>query len=817
MTEGVMMTTPTDDPGVTGGRCQSACQLVLSVGVLIVAMFALLMWNGYDAATHAARSQAVNIANTLAEKFGDDLSRAESDLGEFAAQIALLAPKGAIGAKNREDLIAHMSAHLNEFRIVRDFRVYDAQGREVLGALTKTGEAEDASSDVSEQNWFLDLKKDPARHLGLSHVQNGPGQSTKTIVMGTPIWGNDGIFQGAVAALIDLGVLQREIDALALGENDLILVRRTDDYRLILRRPVVEDRLNTAPVTGKMKELIQSGQAMGVGDAQSPYDGRIRTYAFCTMGRFPFFVAALLDKDDYLMPWRQQMAISAGVTLVLTLAMLVLFRRYHIEQDRLTRHALRYRAVMSTGTDGIHILDANGDLVEASASFYRALGYDPDNPPVLNVADWDAVFCRDEILDRLKSLMTGGRSVFETRHRRVDNSVIDVEITATPIVLGTRNLLYNSSRDITARKRFEQELQATALRLNRVLDAVDEGVIGIDDDRRVMFANPSALRMLGYKTLKDALGRRMGDAVGHRRADHVPCVPDHCPFSRALETMETVRGAGEYFTRSDGGCLDVEYAVLPLISAGASMGAIVAFHDVTERKALEADLRRSNADLEQFAYVASHDLRQPLRMISSYLELLEKRIEGTLDAETRRFLEFATAGARKMDAMIINLLELSRIGRNARPFVSVPLETVVFDAVESLRVALDESGGTVIKSAKLPSVHGDADQLLRLFQNLIDNAIKYRSPNRKVEIDIGAREENGGWVVWVRDNGTGILPEFHERVFVIYQRLVQSSQVEGTGIGLAICQKIVQHHGGKIWIESDGENGTAFLIFFLAS
>ncbi len=394
--------------------------------------------------------------------------------------------------------------------------------------------------------------------------------------------------------------------------------------------------------------------------------------------------------------------------------------------------------------------------------------------------------------------------------------MIDVEITSIPIILGSRYLLYNSSRDISARKRAEMDMQASALRLNQVLDTVAEGIIGIDEERRVMFANPSAVQMLGYGTAKEVQGNRIDDVTGHRLANHGPCSSGWCRIIGAIDSGGTVRVADEFFTNVVGETFAVEYVVTPLATGGKTLGAIIAFHDISARMALEAELRRSNAELEQFAYVASHDLRQPLRMITSYLELIEDRIEQHLDAETRRFFEFVTSGAKKLDVMIINLLELSRIGRNSEPFVPVSLETVVYDAVESLRIAIDETGGTVAKTTKLPTINGNSNELLRLFQNLIGNAVKYRSPDRKLAVEIGAREEGGGWVVWVRDNGIGIPTEFHDRIFLIFQRLVSSSQIDGTGIGLAICQKIVQHHGGKIWVESDGENGATFFVSFHA-
>jgi PAS domain S-box-containing protein len=803
-----------DGRAIGVGRCQSACQLILSVLLLIVAMFGFLMWSGYQAARREAQINVANLAETLVANLKDELDRAESDLRVFAPQITPEDLAGRASAERRKDIEERMASHLAGFPAVKDFRVFDGEGRSVFGARSPTSYS---VIDVSGRDWFTRLKEDPSRDLVLSEVVVDKEAGYQTIAMVIPLRDGNGRLAGAIDAVFNLGYFQDRINELAIGTNGLVLIRRTDDYRLVLRRPIVEDRLNTAPLAGGLRDILLSGQNFSQGDFKATIDNINRTYALQRLDHFPLAVVVALDKNEYLEPWREQMAISAAVTLILTLALLMLFRRYHVEQDRLARHAMRYRALMNTATDGMHIIDENGELVEASASFYRMLGYNPNNPPHLHVADWDARYTHEELLSKLHHLMDSGRSVFETRHRRVGNSVIDVEITCTPIVLGNRCLLYNSSRDISARKRTEQDLQAAAVRLNQVLDTVAEGILGLDAEGRIMFANPSSATLLGYKSPKELHGKTSHDATGHRLANHEACDYKRCHIRRTLDTGETSRITDEFFAKADGEVFPVEYVVSPLVAAGNTLGAIIAFHDISARRALETELRRSNAELEQFAYVASHDLRQPLRMISSYLGLIEKRLENLLDDETRRFFDFVTSGARKMDVMIVSLLELSRIGRSAESFDAVSLETVLFDALGNLRIAIDEAAATVDKVSKLPTVQGDANELLRLFQNLIGNAVKYRSPDRKLVVEIGARAENGEWVVWVKDNGIGIPPEFHERIFLIFQRLVPSNQIEGTGIGLAICQKIMQHHGGRIWVESNDENGTTFFLSFPVS
>jgi light-regulated signal transduction histidine kinase (bacteriophytochrome) len=239
--------------------------------------------------------------------------------------------------------------------------------------------------------------------------------------------------------------------------------------------------------------------------------------------------------------------------------------------------------------------------------------------------------------------------------------------------------------------------------------------------------------------------------------------------------------------------------------------------DITQRKRAEdhlqraiEDLQRSNIELEQFAYVASHDLQEPLRMVTSYMGLLEKRYKANLDEDAQEFIYYAVDGATRMQRLIQDLLAFSRVGTRGKALQPVDSDEVLAKALRNLEIAIEETQAD-IKSGKLPAVMADEDQLIQVFQNLIGNAIKFRG-EKTPRVKIDAAEENGVATFKVRDNGIGFDQQHAERMFVIFQRLNNRAEYEGTGVGLAICKKVVERHGGKIWAESQLGKGATFIF-----
>jgi light-regulated signal transduction histidine kinase (bacteriophytochrome) len=238
--------------------------------------------------------------------------------------------------------------------------------------------------------------------------------------------------------------------------------------------------------------------------------------------------------------------------------------------------------------------------------------------------------------------------------------------------------------------------------------------------------------------------------------------------------------------------------------------------DITDFKEIENklqrqafELQRSNEDLEQFAYAASHDLQEPLRMVSSYVHLIERKIGETLSDDVKEFMFFAIDGVKRMQELINDILEYSRVERKGKPFDEIKLNNVIKAVKFNLQKVIADNDAELIYPEELPVIKADYSQITSLFQNLVDNAIKFRNNNKPI-IEIGFTEQKNKYTFFVKDNGIGIEKKYYERIFVIFQRLNNRNEYPGTGIGLSICKKIVERHGGKIWVESEEGKGTTF-------
>lgn len=269
-----------------------------------------------------------------------------------------------------------------------------------------------------------------------------------------------------------------------------------------------------------------------------------------------------------------------------------------------------------------------------------------------------------------------------------------------------------------------------------------------------------------------------------------------------------------YGQHKENGPFPVEIGLSPM-KTDEGLYIISVVHDITNRKKAQErlieqtkELARSNAELEQFAYVASHDLQEPLRMVASFCQLLAKRYRGKLGADADEFIGYAVEGANRMQTLINDLLTYSRVGAKGIQFTNVPVQEVLDQVLNNLRLMIEETHAE-ITAGPLPTVFADGQQIAQLLQNLITNAIKFRG-DQAPKVHVSAEDGGNEWIITVEDNGIGIPQEFQDRLFVIFQRLHPRDKYPGTGIGLAICKKIVERHGGRIWIDSEPGKGAKF-------
>jgi PAS domain S-box-containing protein len=357
----------------------------------------------------------------------------------------------------------------------------------------------------------------------------------------------------------------------------------------------------------------------------------------------------------------------------------------------------------------------------------------------------------------------------------------------------------------------ERYLRSAEL-LHGVVSLASDAILTVDAEQRIVLFNQGAEETFGY-TPEEALGQPLDLLLPARvheahRAEHLPAFARGHATSRRMAERREVHGR-----RKSGEEFPAEVAISrSAVDGRVFYTAIV--RDVSERQRLIGELARSNAELEQFAYVASHDLQEPLRMVASYTQLLAKRYGGQLDERADRYIRYAVDGAQRMQALIDDLLALSRVGTHGRPFGAVDVGAVLDRALATLRGPI-AAAGAVVRTGRLPTVLGDAGQLEQLFQNLVGNAVKFAAPGRAPEVWVGATREVGPgpvaeWAFAVRDNGIGFDMRHADRVFAMFQRLHTRDEYPGTGIGLAICRKIVERHGGRIWVESEPGLGTTF-------
>lgn len=367
---------------------------------------------------------------------------------------------------------------------------------------------------------------------------------------------------------------------------------------------------------------------------------------------------------------------------------------------------------------------------------------------------------------------------------------------------------YQALSQETAAKEEAQQSEERHRRWAEVtLSSIGDAVISTDSQGRVNFLNPVAESLTGW-SMAEAMGKRINDVFDI--FSQSTGKPAEVPVAMVLSSGRVQGLANDTVIVSKSGKrTPIDDSAAPIRdAAGALIGVVLVFRDITERKQRENALRRSNEDLKKFAFIASHDLQEPVRTVAGFIELLRSRYGAQLDADGLRFIQLAIDGTQRMQTLIRDLLQYSRVGTQALKLAPADLNTVA-DAVQANIRQLTRETGAVVHRDPLPTVIADAVKIGQVLQNLISNSLKFRS-STPPEIRISSELRGGEWVMGVHDNGIGFEPEYADRIFGMFERLHGVGKYPGSGIGLALCKRIVEEHGGHIWAESTPGVGSSF-------
>lgn len=487
-----------------------------------------------------------------------------------------------------------------------------------------------------------------------------------------------------------------------------------------------------------------------------------------------------------------------------------------LAEESVRRSDDRYRLLLDGVQDhAIFALDSEGRVASWNSGAERIKGYTAEQILGRSFACFFSAedISRDWPAEILRRTAATGRYEEEGLRVRRDGSrfLAHLSFTALRDASGLLQGFSEFSHDLTERSESEAKYRG-------LLEAAPDAMVVVDPTGKIVLLNRQTERLFGY--LRDELvSQPITNLVSEGFADRL--------LADALRSEKDERaqqiGAGLELTgrRKNGSVFPIEVMLSPLAS---SQGILVtaAIRDISARKKAEAhlqaeaqlgqkvaELKRSNEELAQFAYIASHDLQEPLRMVASYTQLLAKRYKGKLDSDADEFIAFAVDGASRMQRLIQELLAYSRVGTSKLDSVEISTEFVLEQVLLNLSAAIQASGALVTHDP-LPSVLGDETQLIQLFQNLVGNGIKYHGAEAPQIHLSAAKNGQNSWTFSVKDNGLGIDPQYFERIFGMFQRLHTREEFAGTGIGLAICKRIVERHGGKIWVESQRGEGSTF-------
>jgi len=790
------------------GRASFSRRLYL--GTLVLNVFVVALWlpsvlQSYD----EHRAEAAGLTRGMVAVLQRDIASSIGRIDLALAAVADETTRETAGFARAEKVMTAMFPRLPD---TANMGIADADGRVV----TWTGRLPKQPITLADRAYFAEIKNAPTASLVITERLKGRITGTPQIVLVRRLERADGSFAGAAYAIVTVDHLEEMLGELPLGRKSLVLLRHLR-HGTIARRPanVAEGREDLSP---ELLAKIAAGSASGESIETSGIDQVERTIAHHRVGSYPLQLVAGMATEEYLREWRSDagkltlLALLFGAT---TLAGARLIDRQWRRTESSLREAQATKAKLQAFFDntplGLAIVD--GDRVIRGANLAMN--------DIFHTHDIDIVGQPTSVLygspspfeefgrQAYPEIYAGCTFVDEARLPRRDGTEIWCRLTGRLVdtahpELGVAWVFEDASGRIAA----DLALKASEARYRDLVESQSDFVVRIDVEGNFTFVNDSFARAFDTDA-SQLIGRPWRDCILAEDVEVTAASIATCltPPDYAGRTENRLAVAGETrWVAWEGHGFPGEAPEVQAVGRDISEWVIYR----QKLQTLVQELDASNHELEQFAYVISHDLREPLRMISSYIDLFRRRYGDRIDGDGDTFLEFARDGARRMDHMVRDLLDFSRVGRRGDPPTTLALTEVVEAALRNLAPAIEESAATVSVVEGLPEVTGSRSELIRLIQNLVGNAIKYRHPDRPPRVTLTAEALPGEWQFAVADNGIGIEPQHFERIFEIFQRLHTRERYDGTGIGLAVCRKVVAHHGGRIWVQSEPGVGSTF-------
>ncbi|WP_173984962.1 PAS domain S-box protein [Magnetospirillum sp. SS-4] len=779
------------------GRVRSAAALAV---VCVLALTGWQIWSSRHDSIEEIKTQT-SVLSRVAE---DHITGMVRGIDLLLGEIADLAHGG--NAVDRAAFNTLLNSRMKHMPFIRNAFVTDA-----AGTVTHSTLAGMPRIEVHDREYFTALKADANLPLYISPPLRSRIQPVMSVFIARPLRGVSGDFLGIAAITVDPRAFEDQLGIIRPASGGTATLLRTEGT-VLARVPDPDKWIGRWLGDGEVIRSLSKGP-QGVLHGTGRTDGADRVTAYRQLQFYPLVVTVGVRTGAALDRWRSDIWLHGGIGLTLALVLTglaALSARGQAERQRsqaaLAASEERFRRLSDRSPVGVVQAGLDGTCLYANPRWLEIVGRGPEDVLGARWFDLAAAEDRPAVAGAWDTLAQGGEFSAELRVRTPGGALRWVRGRAS--MLGEVDLVA-TFEDVTAAKEAERRLRLSEEKFSKAFrGSPDALTISTLAGGAYVDVNRAFCLMLGYD---------QAELMG-RTAHDLGVWADPGDRARLVEIVARDGQAEDFETRlrrKDGSAITVLISAQP-IEVGGEPCLLFICRDVSERRAMEARTRTllarldaSNKELEQFAYVTSHDLQEPLRMIAGYAQLIERRYRGRLDSDADEFIAFLVDGAKRMQGMIQDLLEYSRVERLGGAFVEFDIAGVMEDVRRNLAAALAETGGR-IEVGPMPRLTGDRAQIMRLLQNLIGNALKYRHPGRPPEIAVAAARDEGGWTISVSDNGIGIESQYFDRIFLVFQRLHTREKYPGTGIGLAICKKIVERHGGRLWVESRLHHGSVF-------